>query len=117
MAERFLITKDTVGEKANVPEHVKVKLERNAALAEEKQKAAAEKEKDRKQTRHGLRMRTLKYEKEYASHQRKLIELRRKAKVEGNFFVEPEAKLLFVIRIVGIIKISPKPRKVMQLLR
>merc|ERR1712003_500772 len=30
---------------------------------------------------------------------------------------EPEAKLLFVMRIVGIIKLSPKPRKVLQLLR
>merc|ERR1712151_1131310 len=29
----------------------------------------------------------------------------------------PEAKLLFVMRIVGIIKLSPKPRKVLQLLR
>merc|ERR1712039_1139686 len=27
------------------------------------------------------------------------------------------AKLLFVVRIVGIIKLSPKPRKVLQLLR
>jgi len=117
MAERYLITKDTIAEKVAVPEHVKVKLERNAALAEEKQKAAAEKEKERKQQRHALRMRTLKYEKEYATQQRKLVTLRRKAKSEGNFFVEPEAKLLFVIRIVGIIKISPKPRKVMQLLR
>merc|ERR1712125_83286 len=47
----------------------------------------------------------------------KLINLRRQAKVAGNFFVEPEAKLLFVMRIVGIIKLSPKPRKVLQLLR
>merc|ERR1712151_244775 len=45
------------------------------------------------------------------------VALRREAKVSGNFFVEPEAKLLFVVRIVGIIKISPKPRKVLQLLR
>merc|ERR1711979_36885 len=35
----------------------------------------------------------------------------------GNFFVEPGPKLLFVTRIVGIIKLSPKPRKVLQLLR
>merc|ERR1711972_1171124 len=51
------------------------------------------------------------------AHQQKLIDLRRQAKVSGNFFVEPEAKLLFVVRIVGIIKMSPKPRKVLQLLR
>merc|ERR1712232_1401354 len=42
---------------------------------------------------------------------------RREAKKNGDFFVEPEAKLIFVVRIVGIIKLSPKPRKVLQLLR
>merc|ERR1712217_868700 len=46
-----------------------------------------------------------------------LVDLRREAKLGGNFFVEPEAKLLFVVRIVGILKMSPKPRKVLQLLR
>merc|ERR1711972_296244 len=67
--------------------------------------------------REALKKRTLQYEKEYADHAKKLIDLRREAKVGGNFFVEPEAKLLFVVRIVGIIKMSPKPRKVLQLLR
>merc|ERR1712039_475918 len=107
----------TIAEGAVVPEQVKLKLERNAALAEEKQKATAAKKKLRAEQRHSLKMRTLKYEKEYASHTRKLVALRRQAKAAGNFFVEPEAKLLFVIRIVGIIKLSPKPRKVLQLLR
>lgn len=117
MAERYAITKDTVAEGAVVPELVKLKLERNAALAEEKQKAMAEKKKERGQKRHELMLRTLKYEKEYASDERKLVALRREAKMAGNFFVEPEAKLIFVVRIVGIIKLSPKPRKVLQLLR
>merc|ERR1712048_621604 len=72
---------------------------------------------ERAEVRHALKMRTLKYDKEYASFQKKLIDLRREAKVGGNFFVEPEPKLLFVTRIVGIIKLSPKPRKVLQLLR
>jgi len=117
MAERYLITKDTIAEGAAVPEMVKMKLERNAALAEEKQKAAAVKKAERATRRHDLKMRTLKYEKEYATNTRKLVALRRQAKAAGNFFVEPEAKLLFVVRIVGIIKISPKPRKVLQLLR
>merc|ERR1712216_1034555 len=67
--------------------------------------------------RHALKMRTLKYDKEYATFQRKLISARRQAKTAGNFFVEPEEKLLFVTRIVGIIKLSPKPRKILQLLR
>eukprot|EP00425_Heterocapsa_triquetra_P033298 CAMPEP_0195097070 /NCGR_PEP_ID=MMETSP0448-20130528/51921_1 /TAXON_ID=66468 /ORGANISM="Heterocapsa triquestra, Strain CCMP 448" /LENGTH=33 /DNA_ID= /DNA_START= /DNA_END= /DNA_ORIENTATION= len=33
MAERYLITKDTISEGAVVPEAVKLKLARNAALA------------------------------------------------------------------------------------
>jgi large subunit ribosomal protein L7e len=117
MAERYAISKDTVAEGAAVPEKVKLKLARDAALAEEKVTATVTKKKERAEIRHGLKMRTLKYDKEYASHQRKLIAARRQAKTAGNFFVEPEAKLLFVTRIVGIIKLSPKPRKVLQLLR
>jgi len=117
MAERYLITKDTVAEGATVPECVKLKLERNAKLAEEKQAAAAAKRKATAEQRHSLKMRTLKYDKEYAAATRKVIALRRQAKVAGNFFVEPDAKLLFVIRIHGIIKMAPKPRKVLNLLR
>eukprot|EP00747_Dinoflagellata_sp_TGD_P117538 gnl/TRDRNA2_/TRDRNA2_172625_c0_seq12.p1 gnl/TRDRNA2_/TRDRNA2_172625_c0~~gnl/TRDRNA2_/TRDRNA2_172625_c0_seq12.p1 ORF type:complete len:278 (+),score=68.10 gnl/TRDRNA2_/TRDRNA2_172625_c0_seq12:71-835(+) len=117
MAERYAIAKDTVADGVAVPEQVKRKLARNAALAEEKRKATTEKAKERAETRHQLKMRTLKYDKEYAVHQRKLITMRRQAKSAGNFFVEPEAKVLFVIRIVGIIKLSPKPRKILQLLR
>merc|ERR1711948_114247 len=61
--------------------------------------------------------RTQEYEKEYAANEKQLVDLRREAKLGGNFFVEPEAKLIFIVRIVGIIKMSPKPRKVLQLLR
>jgi len=117
MAERYKITKDTVAEGAAVPELVKLKIERNATLAEEKKTALAAKKKLRAEQRADLKTRTLKYDKEYASTQQELIALRRQAKSEGNFFVEPEAKLIFVVRIVGIIKLSPKPRKVLQLLR
>merc|ERR1719316_1896638 len=106
-----------VADGAAVPEQIKLKFDRNNQLAEEKQKATAEKTKDRAQQRHGLKMRTNKYNKQYAAHERNLIALRRKAKLSGNFFVEPEAKLLFVVRIKGILKLSPKPRKILQLLR
>merc|ERR1719248_205003 len=53
-------------------------------------------------------MRTNKYNKQYAAHERNLVALRRKAKLSGNFFV---------VRIKGILKLSPKPRKILQLLR
>jgi len=46
-----------------------------------------------------------------------LIQKRRLARTHMNFFVEPEAKVLFVVRIRGINGVSPKVRKVLQLLR
>merc|ERR1719343_1109286 len=117
MAERYLVGKETVAEGAAVPEKVQLKLARDATLAEEKQKAGAAAKKDAAEQREALKKRTQQYEKEYADHQKKIIDLRREAKLGGNFFVEPEAKLLFVVRITGIIKMAPKPRKVLQLLR
>lgn len=42
-----------------------------------------------------------KYYKEYQDQERGIIEAKRKAKAEGNFFVEPEAKITFVIRTRG----------------
>jgi len=117
MAERYAITEAVLAEGAAVPEKVQLKLARNKALAEEKLKAVAAKKKDTEEQRQALKKRTQEYEKEYADHQKKLVDLRREAKIGGNFFVEPEAKLLFVVRIKGIIKMSPKPRKVLQLLR
>ncbi len=39
-----------------------------------------------------------------------LIRLKRVAKLEKGFFVEPEAKLAFVVRIRGLNKIHPKVR-------
>lgn len=43
--------------------------------------------------------------------------LKRDAKKAGNFYVPEEPKLAFVVRIRGINKIHPRPRKVLQLLR
>mmetsp|Transcript_101510 Transcript_101510/g.284625 ORF Transcript_101510/g.284625 Transcript_101510/m.284625 type:complete len:256 (-) Transcript_101510:76-843(-) len=117
MADRYMIRKGGVVEGAKVPELAKLRIASDAALAEEKEKALAAKEKELAEQREALKKRTAEYEKEYADHKQQLIDLRREAKLGGNFFVEPEAKLLFVIRIVGIIKLAPKPRKVLQLLR
>ncbi|CAD5205889.1 unnamed protein product [Bursaphelenchus okinawaensis] len=58
-----------------------------------------------------------KYINEYRQQKRSEIQARREAKKAGNFFVPEEAKLAFVIRIRGINKIHPRPRKVLQLLR
>ncbi|EFA74588.1 S60 ribosomal protein L7 [Heterostelium album PN500] len=58
-----------------------------------------------------------KYVREYRMAEREQIRLQRVAKNTGVFYVPPEAKVAFVIRIRGINGVSPKPRKILQLLR
>jgi large subunit ribosomal protein L7e len=88
---------------------------------EEKEKLNKEKftklRQKRKQTRRIILQRAEKYVKEYRAKERSLIRFKRQAKATGNFYVEPEAKLAFVIRIRGINNLHPKPRKILQLLR
>lgn len=55
--------------------------------------------------------------KEYRDAEREKIRLSRLSKQEGSYYVPAESKLVFVVRIKGINKIAPKPRKILQLLR
>ncbi|CBI18486.3 unnamed protein product, partial [Vitis vinifera] len=43
-------------------------------------------------------------------------QLKHEAKLKGGFYVDPEVKLLFIIRIRGINAMHPKTRKILQLL-
>merc|ERR1712083_1177449 len=45
------------------------------------------------------------------------IEAKRAAKKNGNYYVDAQAKIAFVIRTRGINKLAPKQKKIMQLLR
>ncbi len=58
-----------------------------------------------------------KYAAEYAAAEKEAIDNRRKAKAAGGFYVPAEPKVALVIRIRGIIGVSPKAKKVMQLFR
>merc|ERR1711998_528356 len=73
--------------------------------------------KKRKATRSAIFKKAEKYVKEYRSTERSATRMRRMAKATGNLYVEPEAKLAFVIRIRGINGMDPKSRKIMNLLR
>ena len=57
------------------------------------------------------------YSKEYEQNENEVIQLKREAKLKGGFYVEPEAKLLFIVRIRGINAMDLKTRKILQLLR
>jgi large subunit ribosomal protein L7e len=71
----------------------------------------------RRQRRRAAFKRAERYTAEYKRQERSLVAARREARRTGNFFVEPEAKLALVIRIRGIMGVSPKVKKVLQLLR
>eukprot|EP00540_Astrosyne_radiata_P005062 CAMPEP_0116836552 /NCGR_PEP_ID=MMETSP0418-20121206/8163_1 /TAXON_ID=1158023 /ORGANISM="Astrosyne radiata, Strain 13vi08-1A" /LENGTH=258 /DNA_ID=CAMNT_0004466341 /DNA_START=33 /DNA_END=809 /DNA_ORIENTATION=- len=100
-----------------VPESVLVK--RKAEDEAKKQAAAARvaAKKAARATRATVFKRAEKYVAEYKQRERSLVHMRRTAKKAGTFFVEPEAKLAVVVRIRGINGVSPKVRKILQLLR
>jgi large subunit ribosomal protein L7e len=117
MATRYLVGEVAAPKGHAVPESLKKKVSRNAALLKDKTAAIKEQQKSRKVLRTELKHKAQKYEKEYKRQEQKLVSLRRQAKQAGNYFVEPEPKLMFVIRITGINKLAPKPRKILKLLR
>jgi large subunit ribosomal protein L7e len=99
------------------PESHTVKAEADArALAHENSAKFVHKQQE-KLARRGQYARAAQYAAEYASQDRELIRQRRQARAAGNYFAEPEAKLMFVIRIRGMCDMHPKTKKILQLLR
>jgi len=100
-----------------VPETILKKRRTLTELNADRQKKAAEFKKKLIVKRGQYIQRAEKYVREYRGIERSLIRYRRQARAQGNFFIEPEAKLALVIRIRGINGLHPKPRKILQLLR
>jgi len=110
----------TTSGSAKVPTVPETILKKRKQRALSKAKALKKALKDRK-VRHAKRQLIFKkaesYVKEYRQKTRDLIRIKRQAKQHGNFYVPDEPKLAFVMRIRGVNGVSPKPRKVLQLLR
>ncbi|MQL91776.1 hypothetical protein Taro_024401 [Colocasia esculenta] len=102
---------------AVVPESVLKKTKRAEEWALAEKKELEEKKKQGAESRKLIFNRALQYAKEYESQEKELIQLKREARLKGGFYVNPEAKLLFIIRIRGINAMHPKTRKILQLLR
>eukprot|EP00934_Nitzschia_sp_Nitz4_P003253 Nitzschia sp. Nitz4//scaffold29_size155292//139754//140473//NITZ4_002689-RA/size155292-processed-gene-0.61-mRNA-1//-1//CDS//3329546541//3243//frame0 len=99
------------------PESVLKKEATQKKLAEAAAAAAKEAEAKAEADIAKFALRAQKYEEEYEAAEKAAIDNRRKAKVEGGFYVPAEPKLVLVIRIRGTIGVSPKAKKVMQLFR
>ncbi|XP_051114103.1 60S ribosomal protein L7-2-like isoform X2 [Andrographis paniculata] len=100
-----------------VPESVLKKQKRNEEWALAKAKELEEAKKKNAETRKLICKKAKEYAKEYEENERQLIQLKREARLKGGFYVSPEAKLLFIIRIRGINAMHPQTKKILQLLR
>ncbi|KAL8149423.1 hypothetical protein AgCh_006436 [Apium graveolens] len=100
-----------------VPESVLKKQKRSEDWALAKKQEVEATKKKNAENRKLIFNRARLYAKEYDEQQKELIRLKREARLKGGFYVSPEAKLLFIIRIRGINAIDPKTKKILQLLR
>lgn len=100
-----------------IPENVQKKQERDAKYVTAEKERREKAKKDRQEKRQIYAERAQKYFEEYQKHDQDMIEAKRKAKADGSIFVEPEARVAFVIRTRGIMKMPPTPKKILQLIR
>ncbi|MCJ1379855.1 60S ribosomal protein L7 [Xylographa soralifera] len=100
-----------------VPETLLKKRKSQEKAREERSAEQDKRKKANKEKRGTIFKRAESYVKEYRDAEREKIRLHRLSKQEGSYYVPAEAKLVFVVRIKGINKIAPKPRKILQLLR
>jgi len=104
-------------EQVLVPESLLKKRKTLEKAAAERAASDEIKRKNARAKRRQIFKRADKFVREYRAKERDEIRLRRQAKAAGNYYVPAQPKLVFVIRIKGINKMAPKPRKVLQLLR
>ncbi|KAG2582607.1 60S ribosomal protein L7-3-like [Panicum virgatum] len=102
---------------APVPESVLRKSKREEKWAADKKEKALADRKKALESRKIIFARAKQYAQEYDAQEKELVQLKREARLKGGFYVSPEAKLLFVVRIRGINAMHPKTRKILQLLR
>uniref|UniRef100_A0ACD6A6B7 Uncharacterized protein n=1 Tax=Avena sativa TaxID=4498 RepID=A0ACD6A6B7_AVESA len=100
-----------------VPESVLKKTKRAETWDAEKKTKAVEEKKKSAENQKVIYIRAKEYAEEYDAQEKELVQLKHEARLKGGFYVSPEAKLLFVVRIRGINAMHPKTRKILQLLR
>lgn len=103
--------------KAQVPETVLKKRNRNAKLAESRKKFLARRKEQATTKSATYSKKAEEYYKQYTAQEKELVQLRRKARADNSFYVAAEPKVALVVRIRGINNLSPQVRKILQLFR
>ncbi|XP_041045107.1 60S ribosomal protein L7 [Carcharodon carcharias] len=118
LSQTVVIMADAKGKKVpSVPESLLKKRQAFALMKAKRIKRLLVEKKIRRVTRKLIYKRAECYHKEYKQMYRREIRLARMARKANNYYVPAEPRLAFVIRIRGINGVSPKVRKVLQLLR
>lgn len=104
-------------EQKSVPESILKKRKREEQWALEKKEALEKKRQEAREKKKAIVQKARQYAEEYEAQDKELVQLKREARLKGGFYVSPEAKLLFIVRIRGINAMHPKTRKILQLLR
>uniref|UniRef100_A0A7S2U2N5 60S ribosomal protein L7 n=1 Tax=Lotharella oceanica TaxID=641309 RepID=A0A7S2U2N5_9EUKA len=99
------------------PESLLKKRKRNEKLRKEAEARAAEEKKAAAKRQQEIFKRAEKYVKEYRDAEREAIDMKRKAKLDGDLYMPAETNLLLVVRIRGINRMNPNTKKILQLLR
>ncbi|CAA2966962.1 60S ribosomal L7-2-like [Olea europaea subsp. europaea] len=100
-----------------VPESVLKKQKRSEEWALVKKQELESAKKKKAEQRKLIYNKAKQYSKDYEQQEKELIQLKREARLKGGLYVNPEPKLLFLIRIRGINAMHPQTKKILQLLR
>ena len=116
-AKKAPVQTPTSGKVPTVPEAILKKRQVRKAVKESQRLKAQVRQAERRKKHATIFKRAEKYVKEYRQQEKEKVRLQRQAASKSNFYIPPEPKLAFVVRIKGIMDVAPKPRKVLQLLR
>jgi large subunit ribosomal protein L7e len=100
-----------------VPERILKKRKVATEVKEGKKTKLTQRRKAVLQLRRKAVKRAERYHSEYVREEKRAINMKRQAKATGSIYVPDEPKLAFVIRIRGINGVSPRVKKILQLLR
>jgi len=100
-----------------MPESVLKKRKRQEKYAADEKAAAEATAAKAKASKDEAFKRAESYIQQYREQEKSLVTLKRAARKAGTFYVEPEQKVVFVMRLRGINGMHPKTRHIMKVLR
>jgi large subunit ribosomal protein L7e len=103
--------------KQNIPETLKKKSTRNVKLADARKRFLAKRAEKSKAASAEYAKRSEAHYKKFTAEQNEIVQLKRKARAEGSFYVPAESKVILMVRIRGINNMAPQVKKILQLFR